>query len=68
MNTNQIGDHSISNKEEITMTIHKSMSEIESSLMNRIEQHSNKESLEVAVQIEDHDDLYDVAVLLYGSS
>lgn len=50
------------------MTTHKTLGEIKSSLMNRIEQHSNKENLEVVVQIEGHGDLYDVAVLLYGVS
>lgn len=50
------------------MTIHKTMKEIKSSLMNRIEQHSNKESLEVVVQLEDYDGLFDVVVLLFGAS
>lgn len=50
------------------MTMHKTIKEIKSSLMNRIEQHSNKDSLEVIVQLEDHDGLFDVAVLLFGAS
>lgn len=50
------------------MTIFKSIIEIKKSLLSKINQHSEGEQLIARVQVESHDDGYDVVALLLDST
>lgn len=51
------------------MTEYKTLTQIHHSLNRKIEQFSHIETLQVAVQVEDHvDDTYDVVAMLFDSS